>query len=255
MEIPAPPGYSGLVPMDRDKHRGLAVDPAARRSFRQGLGAAYVSLPEFQHAARDYPIAFARDAATGGYVPVAVLGVTGERNLFVDEDGAWEPMRYVPAYVRRWPFFAVDVRTEEGGEPRSIICVDDSALSESDEPLLDPESGTSAAWTQVESLVSEMQGAREPTVRMSETLDRLELMIPFEAHAHAKSGEQFRLKGLFRVSEEKLSEVSAGELKKMMKRGELPRIYAHLMSLDNFRFLLDRAVKAGVAEPADAGKD
>jgi len=244
MQLPTPPGYTGLVPLDREKHRGLGIDPAARAAFVRRLGAAHLTLPEFQHAARDYPIAFAKDSNSGEFVPVAVLGLTGSNNLFVDAGGNWEDMRYVPAYVRRWPFFVVDVRKEDGTVDRSLICVDESALVPSETPLLDPETGTSEAWTRTEALISDMQGARAHNAALAETVERLDLMVPFEAHAQAKSGRQFRLRGLYRVEEQRLKDLSANELKKLMKRGELPRIYAHLMSLDNFRFLLDRTTAA-----------
>jgi SapC len=241
MDLPTPPGYAGLVPLDREKHSGLAVDAAARSAFVRQLGATYLTLPEFQHAARDYPIAFAKDSVSGEFIPVAVHGLTGEDNLFVDADGEWEPLRYVPAYVRRWPFFAVDLRVEGSEETRSLICVDESGLSESDAPLIDADQKSSAAWTQTETLISDMHAARSHNTGLGQTLERLNLMTPFEAHAQAKSGEQFRLRGLFRVDEDRLKDLNANELKKLVKRGELSRIYAHLMSLDNFRFLLDRA--------------
>jgi SapC protein len=244
MELPTPPGYTGLVPLDREKHGGLGVDPSARSAFVRRLGASYLTLPEFQHAARDYPIAFAKDGISGELIPVAVLGLTGDENLFLDESGDWEPHRYVPAYVRRWPFFAVDFRAEDSDETRSLICVDESVLVESEQPLMAPEGGSSEAWAKTEKLISDMQAARTHNTGLAQTLERLDLVVPFEAHAQAKSGQQFRLRGLFRVDEPRLQELSANELKKLVKRGELPRIYAHLMSLDNFRFLLDRATAA-----------
>ena len=47
------------------------------------------------------------------------------------------------------------------------------------------------------------------------------------------------VRGLFRVSEDRLNTLSGEAVKELMVRGELSRIYAHLMSLDNFAALLD----------------
>ena len=43
------------------------------------------------------------------------------------------------------------------------------------------------------------------------------------------------------INEDKLNELQSKDVKRLMKSGELSRIYAHLMSLDNFKFLMDRA--------------
>ena len=67
------------------------------------------------------------------------------------------------------------------------------------------------------------------------------MLEPFEAHAHPRGGTVRRLRGLFRVDERKLNALPAHVLRGMMKRGELSRVYAHLMSLDRFKELLERS--------------
>ena len=37
-------------------------------------------------------------------MPLAVVGLQDEVNLFVDEGGAWAENTYVPAYLRTHPF-------------------------------------------------------------------------------------------------------------------------------------------------------
>ena len=55
-------------------------------------------------------------------------------------------------------------------------------------------------------------------------------------------GPPLTLTGLHRVPEEKLHALPAEKLKELAQNGMLARIYAHLMSLDHFRRLLDRRV-------------
>ena len=50
----------------------------------------------------------------------------------------------------------------------------------------------------------------------------------------------FRSTGMFRVAEEKLAQLDGAQLKDLAAKGVLGRVYAHLMSLDNFRRMLDR---------------
>ena len=65
-------------------------------------------------------------------------------------------------------------------------------------------------------------------------------------------GEPLQLTGMYRVAEEKLAQLDGAALKELAQKGVLGRIYAHLISLDNFRRLLDR--RAALASRTPAGK-
>ena len=53
-----------------------------------------------------------------------------------------------------------------------------------------------------------------------------------------------QLTGMFRVDEKKIEHLNSSQLKNLVKKGVLGRIYAHLVSLENFAALLDRKSKA-----------
>ena len=55
------------------------------------------------------------------------------------------------------------------------------------------------------------------------------------------------LTGMYRVEEKKLAVLNAAQLKNLMKKGVMGRIFAHLISLDNFGRLLDRKVNKTAA--------
>lgn len=247
MQNKLPPGYTSLVPLDREKHRSMGLDMARGFGFAREMVGIYVTAHEFVQVARHYPIAFAKDGATGDFLPIAICGFQEDRNLFIDEDGGWEPGVYVPAYLRRWPFFPVTAKTsdDEDAETRDVICVDESALVEGGEHrIFDDQGEPTDLWRRYESLINDLQGARTITAQLTRSIQGLELFRPFEAHAHPKSGGEMRLRGLFRVDEPAVQELDGKQLKRLVKRGELARIYAHLMSLDNFKFLLDRSAGA-----------
>lgn len=241
MNITIPPGYKNLVALDKNIHKGKGVITRHRAAFAAGLTGVYVVAAEFVQAARHYPIVFAQDQNTGEYLPIAVTGLTQNDNVFVGDDGEWLPDMYVPAYVRRWPFFGVRLTGEEAKNGNVLICVDESGLEESGQPVFDTEGNPSADFQPVQSLISDMEGARGPTEHLCKSVVEFGLLEPFEAHAFPKGGQEMRLRGMFRVSEDKLNELQTKDIKRLMKSGELSRIYAHLMSLDNFKFLMDRA--------------
>ena len=227
-----PPGYRALVPLDKERHRGLGV--RERFAFARTLNYIYLTAAEFMLAARHYPIVFAR-LDTGAFVPVAVTAMAADQNLFVDDEGTWAQGVYVPAYVRRYPFFLAP------GEGERPVAVDETALDADAPPLFDADGEPTPAWQRFEALLQDMEGARAQTERLSRTLKEAGVLEPFEAHAHPRGGTVRRLRGLFRVDERKLNALPAHVLRGMMKRGELSRVYAHLMSLDRFKELLERS--------------
>lgn len=248
MNITIPPGYKGLVALDKEAHKGKGIVSRGHHRFAAGLNGIYVVAAEFVQAARHYPLVFAQDLNTGGFLPLAITGLNQDQNLFIGDDGEWEKDTYIPAYVRRWPFFSVRVAGEETKNGNILICVDESGLEASSQPVFDAKGKTSTDFASIQTLISEMEGARPATEHLCQSAKELGLLEPFEAHAFPKDGQEMRLRGMFRVNEDKLNELQGKDLKRLMKHGELSRIYAHLMSLDNFKFLMDRAAarqKAG----------
>ena len=57
-----------------------------------------------------------------------------------------------------------------------------------------------------------------------------------------------QMTGMFRVAEKNLENLNAAQLKNLMRKGIMARVYMHLMSLENFGRLLDR--KAGRGKPS-----
>ncbi|HET7174969.1 MAG TPA: SapC family protein [Gammaproteobacteria bacterium] len=240
MNITIPPGYKSLVALDKEAHKGKGVVSRGRHRFATDLNGIYVVAAEFVQAARHYPLVFAQDPNTGGFLPLAITGLNQDQNLFIGTDGEWEKDAYIPAYVRRWPFFGVRVTGEKAKDGNILICVDESGLETSSQAVFDAEGKTSTDFASMQTLISEMEGARVPTEHLCQSVKELDLLEPFEAHAFPKDGQEMRLRGMFRVNEDKLNELQGKDLKRLMKHGELSRIYAHLMSLDNFKLLMDR---------------
>jgi hypothetical protein len=240
MDIPQPPGYGSAVPFDKDKHRRLGV--ATRRAlFARRLNFIYVTTAEFPRASRDYPIAFVRDGL-GVAVPVIITGLDSGTNLFIDEAGTWSANHYCPAYVRRYPFFTVTL--ENAGNPagEALICVDEGALVGGVDNLIDASGQPTAAWREFEVLITEMDREQRVTERFCQSIDELDLFEPFDADFHPRGKRPVRVAGLMRVNEQRLLKLEESVQVSLLRDGHLARIYAHLLSLENFNRLLDRYV-------------
>lgn len=234
-----PPGYRSVVPFNRKKHIGLAPRPEV--PFGAELHAVYVTATEFPLAARYYPIVFVREPATEDFLPMAVTGLAARHNLFVDGNGQWQRDVYIPAYVRRYPFCIAQLLDDKGATDKTLICVDESALEPSAHPLIDARGESTSSWETMEKFLSDMEEARRLTNRLCRELEDLDLLETFEAQAYLKQGSQFHLKNMFRVTEERLRQVPGDVLEELVANSDLGRVYAHVLSLDNFKFLIDRA--------------
>ena len=97
--------YRAPAVLGSREHGNLAVVKKRNYSFSAKVNSIPVVLNEVPLSIPHYPVAF-----TLGDEPMlmAIVGARNDENLFVDEEGNWEPGRYIPAYVRRFPFVLME---------------------------------------------------------------------------------------------------------------------------------------------------
>lgn len=238
MEIAPPFGYKEIIPLNRTQKVRL-LKPGEIPEFARGLNAIPISYSEFAVAGREYPLIFA--AAGAVYMPVAVLGMSAGENLYNQKD-AWASGTYVPAYVRRFPFCMSRVQIDKVEQENRLICIEKSYIDEKKgEALFDDKGKATEKWLQIERLLTEYEADLERVREMSAILADYALLEPFNMQAKlAKGGDPLTVTGMFRVAEAKIEHLNAAQLKNLVKKGILSRVYAHLLSLENFSHLLDR---------------
>ena len=241
MDIRPPYGYQDVVPLIKE-HR---VAPRAERKIPSGfrnLNALPLSFTEFTVACRDYPIAFV-GANAGSVIAMAVLGLEKQQNLFATAESEWDASVYLPAYVRRHPFCMTRVTVDGKERPERVACVEKSALSDGGEPMFDAKGEPLPAWEARRKLLFEFEADLARSEEMSRELGRHQLLESFSLQAQPNQGPPLAMTGMYRVSEQKLAELAPDELKALLQKGILARVYAHLISLANFGRLLDRRAK------------
>ena len=95
--------YRELVALDPAHHLGLGLRPNPPLHAAQAANAVPLGISEFVVAASHYPIVFSPQDATA--FPIAVTAIVEGRNLFIDANGQWLAGSYVPAWLRRYPFW------------------------------------------------------------------------------------------------------------------------------------------------------
>ena len=241
MQISPPFGYKEVVPFLKT-HKVRLLAPGQVPEFVQRANAIPISHTEFQPVSRHYPIVFTAAEAGGKPAAVAVLGMTSGENLFFTGE-AWAAGTYVPAYARRYPFCMARLNVNRVEQKDRLICVEKSALDEGGEAMFDGEGQPVQKWKDLERLLSEYEKDLERSREMCAILADYALLEPFTMQATLgkdKGAGAMHMTGMQRVAEQKLQELNAAQLKNLMRKGILARIYMHLLSLENFGRLLER---------------
>lgn len=243
--------YEKPAALNKVTHRNYRIKPVGDNfKFARSTNSVILAGVEFTEAAKEYPICFARAGET--VVPVAVLGLRNEENLFVDsETGKWDA-RYVPAFVRRYPF----VLAEGGEQGQRMVCIDEGyagfnekegdALFEGDEPT--------PLLKQAIDFLEEYQRQYLRTERFVQRLQENDLLMEMNAKVDMNDGQQFSLTGLLAVDEKKLLQLGDDKALELFRSGELAWLYCHLMSLGNMARMVDRVGKP-VSADAKAAED
>ena len=243
MQIAPPFGYKEVVPFLKNQRVRLLAPGEVPEFARQG-NAIPISLSEFQPVARDYPIVFTGTQSTQSFAPVAVLGLTAGENLFYEE-GKWANGVYIPAYARRFPFCMAKVNVNRVEQKDRLICIEKAYIDEQGETMFDDKGQPNAKWKDLERLLGEYESDLERSREMCSILSDYGLFEPFTMQASLReaAAKPMQITGMFRVIEKNLENLNTAQLKNLMRKGILPRVYMHLLSLANFGRLLDR--KAG----------
>jgi hypothetical protein len=238
-QITPPYGFQEVIALTKTHRVLLPKGPAVPVVFRT-MNPIPVSFTEFPIASRDYPLVFISADEGNTCAPMLVLGLAAQQNLFVMRDDTWDRRAYLPAYVRRFPFCMTRVMVDGKEAPERVACVEKIAINDQGEKLFDDKGQALPDWQQREKLLFEFEADLGRTEEMCKLLTQHQLFEPFTMQATPNQGEPLQLTGMFRVSEEKLTQLDGAVLKEFAAKGVLGRVYAHLMSLDNFRRLLDR---------------
>jgi hypothetical protein len=205
-----------------------------------------LTVGEFQLAAVTGPIIFVGDEK----VPIAVMGLNANENMFLRADGNFEPGVYVPAYIRRYPF----VFANDEAEGRMVLCIDRSAefiVEGGDMPFFEADGQPSTYTKNCIEFCNNFEVERQRTTSFTQLLKDLDLFEPKQAsftpaNPDGTPGQPQTIADFFGVSEEKLAKLPAAKLAELRDNGALPQIYAHLLSLVGW----DRLIALTMAKSA-----
>ncbi|WP_428649083.1 SapC family protein [Roseibium sp.] len=230
-----PQFYQTPEPVDPVKHEKLGIKSSSDYKFAAQANSVLLTAMEFALASRTYPIVF---TATEKPSPVAILGIRKDENLFVDQ-GKWEERAYIPAYVRRYPFAFV----ENQDKSRLVLCVDTSAdaVSKNAKTKLFENGEASDFTKKALEFCTSFQTQHAATDVLCSMLKDKDVLVTRQADVTLPDGSKTSVTDFKAVDEEKFNSLPDEDFLEFRKKGLLPFVYFHLMSLANFRDLAARA--------------
>ncbi len=223
--------YDKPVALNRERHRNLKINrAAATHDFARQTNSVLLAGSEVVEAAKDYPVIFVGKEG-GDYTLAALVGLSDQQNLFVNKKGEWTPGRYLPAFVRRYPFVLA-----EGDDRDSLtVCVDESfpGLSTTEgEPLFDDEGQETPLLSGAVDFLRLFHVEMAQTRAFGARLAELGLLASKTLRME-RDGKQEVLDGIFVVDDAKLRALDDAVVLELFKNGYLALVYAHLHSISN----------------------
>ncbi len=231
--------YQRAVPVSKQRHLHWSVKAGSDFSFAKHVNSVPLMAVEFPSAAREYTVVFA--GSEEAVMPVVILGVKERENRYLTETGAWQA-KYVPAFVRRYPF--VFSASEDGAN--FALCIDEEFAGCNQagrgERLFDAEGEHTQYLRNVLEFLKSYQAQFRRTQAFCKKLKDLNVLEPMQAQFTLGTGERALLAGFMAVNREKLKGLSGDELSQLAKTDELELIYQHLQSLRNLSDVAQRTV-------------
>jgi len=196
-----------------------------------------VVVQEFIGASKEFPIVFIKDAETGRFNAVVLLGLKPQENLFFDEK-SWRG-NYVPQALTLYPF----VIHQAEGNDKALLCVDEDSplVNETAGEAFFDEKGVQKSWLTAkgEAIVNYVDNT-SITQNFIKLLLSKELLMPQTLSLNLAGQDEYTLDGLYVINEQKFNTLSDGEFAELRKTNALPAIYAVLMSMQCINQLIQR---------------
>lgn len=230
--------YKKVVPLTRERHGEWFIQPEDGFHFTRETNCVYVAGVEFPLAAKEYPIVFA-SGESESIVPVALLGLQEQNNLYLDDGGQWKAS-YIPAYIRRYPFILA-------ADPQAVnftVCIDEGYsgfnTAREGERLLDADGKQGPLLERSVEFLKEYQGHVQITEAFCKRLKELEILEDAQANVQTNSGDRFSLSGFKCINREKFKALEPAIYADLVKLDYMDLIYAHLHSMANLQMLVAR---------------
>ena len=227
--------------LNKEVHRKLTVDPSKDYAHAKDQHILPVVVHEFTALCTEFPIVFVKNADTGQFQAVAVVGFEPGENLFCGKD-TWHGS-YVPTCLLSAPLKFVN----DQNDPKNLLLAIDeesSLVSESGKHRLFDDEGAETEYlsNRGKSMMNYLKSG-EITKGFLNLLSEYELLVQKNLTVEV-DGKPITIGGIYTVEEKTLNELDSEQFENMRKRGFLAPLYAQMISLNQVPRLAKMKIEA-----------
>lgn len=227
--------YSQPELLNPEVHGKLGLNrPTRPFEFARKAISIPLTLAELPTAQQHYPIVF---SDMDNAIPLAVVGLSGSENLFVDDAGHWADGCYVPAYARCYPFALASMQ----GDQQAVV-IDRAAEMIGENPE-HPFFEGSAVTQHTQNLINfcgQLDFERHKTKVFGKKLMELGILAGQQVMDKTTDGEERQIATYVGVDAKKLAELDAAVIKEMTTNGYIAGVFAQLFSMNNWQHIAQR---------------
>lgn len=222
-------------------HRDLKVATGFGPQFGDAVGMVPAYPSEFAELQREYPIFLRREAGTGSWHSVALLGFEQHENLFLQE-GRWNAS-YLPGAAAKGPFligfqehYVDGVLTQD-----AVMHVDldhPRVTTGGGEPVFLPQGGNTPYLDHIAGVLRGIHDGGAYAAAMFAMLDDSGLIQPVTLDVQVTPRHRVSVNGLHGIDRERLAALDSARLAALNRAGYLEGAYLMLASLQNMRRLI-----------------
>jgi hypothetical protein len=224
-----------IVALNKELHKHIKIKQDRSHKQAKNQHISILQVHEFVAASSYYPIVFIKDAETGEFRPVAMLGLQPNENLFFSPGGWSAP--YVPTSIKGYPFL---IAPETGS-----VCADMSSdlLNETEGTELFNADGSESTYLKnikehLSTFISQSPVTKEFTRFIAEKNFLSPLTLTINTNVTETDG--YSLNGLYVMDSKKINEISDDLFLELRHKNYLPAIFAHLASLGTMAGLVQK---------------
>lgn len=229
--------------LDNVTHKSLRVDKEYKAGCGYDVNVARVFPIEFRALQMEYPLFFYKNADSGDFETIALLGLADNENLYLGPEG-WDA-RYIPITIERQPFLIGFQEQDVDGVPTQVpvvhIDLDHPSVSDTEgECVFLAHGGESPFLERMTAVLMTIYKSKDISKSFSQLLVGLELIESVAVDIELDDGSKQGVAGLFTINEDRLRGLNANALEVLHRQGHLQDIYMMLASLPNLEKLIAR---------------
>ena len=228
--------FNKVEALSNEKHIDLRFTSMNSYDFATLVVNSPLSVSEFFHAAKYYPIVF----PTEGTSPIALFSLNQKTNRFINGQGGWT-VPYVPAHIRRYPFIlAKQEKSEKEPADKFVVCIDVEAphfAMGQGEPMFTANGDTSEFTNKMIEFLQKYHQELDASQIICRELEEHNLLVDKKITIE-KNGEKKQIGGFRCVDIVKMNGLEDAVLAKWVRNGLAGAVNSHLQSLANLQSLL-----------------